>query len=621
MLRQTKRFVLLFGVVLGVVVLTTPASAAVSTLVPSEDAYVRQDQPNCAFGGTGACSDRLNLRSDLEAGAAGSASQARTYLKFAAVPANAMDVRLRLYASDATNLSPYVRLASNNWSESTLTWNNRPGVSGNRVNGVDPPGPAGAYYEWNVTPLVPSVGGTVSFSLPPRSRDGAIFDSRENAHPPQLVVTAPGTGDTTAPSVPTGLAQTAGTATSVTMSWAPSSDNVGVTGYDTFRDGAPQGSNVSGTSYTYTGLTCGMTYTGTVRARDAAGNLSAQSAGKSLTTAACPQPPVLTTSPSSLSFSATAGGANPATQSIAVSNTGAGTLNWTVTDDQPWLTESPTSGTNAGTIVVTAATGTLAAGTYTGNVTVTATGASGSPKTIPVTFAVSAAGGGSATFVDDFNGAAGAEPDSTKWTDYGPNCGAYVGWDSITCGPDTLDGSGHLALTATPSAGRGIQTKGKFGFQYGTASAWIKMPTTAGYWPAFWSLNGSQTGSETLTGESDITEVYTQFNGANSRVHVWDGGTQLWKSPNILCCTGTDLKSSFHKYSAKYAPGSITYYVDDVQVGQVTQAGSPSPWAFGPDLTRDNFLILDLAVGGGGQAAPSGNGTMLVDRVEVTPLP
>jgi beta-glucanase (GH16 family) len=620
MVLQTKRLVLLFGVVLGVFVLAAPASAAVSTIVPSEDAYVRQDQPSCPFGGTGACSDRLNLRADLEAGAAGSASQARTYLKFAAVPANAMDVRLRLYVSDATNLSPYVRLSSSNWSESTVTWNTRPGLSGTRINAVDPLGPAGAYYEWNVTSLTPAVGGTVSFTVVPRSTDGAVFDSRENAHPPQLVVTAAGTSDTTAPSVPTSLVQTASTSTSVTMGWTASTDNVGVTGYDTFRGGVLQGSNVSGTSYTYTGLTCGTTYTGTVRARDAAGNVSAQSAGQSLTTTACPTTqPVLTTSPSSLSFSATAGGANPVTQNIAVSNTGSGTLSWTVADDQPWLTEAPTSGTNAGTIAVTAATGTLAPGTYTGNVTVAATGAAGSPKTIAVTFTVSAAGG-SPSFVDDFNGAAGAEPDSTKWTDYGPGCGAYVGWDRITCGPDTLDGSGHLALTATPSAGRGIQTKGKFGFLYGTASAWIKMATTAGYWPAFWSLNGSQAGSELLTGESDVTEVYTQFNGSNSRIHVWNGGTESWKSPNILCCTGTDLKSSFHKYSAKYEPGKITYYVDDVQIGQVTKAGSPSPWAFGPDLTRDNFLILDLAVGGGGQAAPSVNGTMLVDRVEVTPL-
>ena len=41
--------------------------------------------------------------------------------------------------------------------------------------------------------------------------------------------------------------------------------------------------------------------------------------------------PVLTLSPSSLSFSAVQGGTNPANQTVAVSNTGVGTLNWSTT--------------------------------------------------------------------------------------------------------------------------------------------------------------------------------------------------------------------------------------------------------------------------------------------------
>jgi hypothetical protein len=101
-----------------------------------------------------------------------------------------------------------------------------------------------------------------------------------------------------------------------------------------------------------------------------------------------PQPPVLSVSPASLSFSATAGGANPAAKTLSVSNTGGGTLSWTASDDASWLTVSPTSGTNTGTITVTPDTSGLAAGTYTATVTVSATGANGSPKTIPVTLTV-----------------------------------------------------------------------------------------------------------------------------------------------------------------------------------------------------------------------------------------
>jgi outer membrane protein assembly factor BamB len=106
--------------------------------------------------------------------------------------------------------------------------------------------------------------------------------------------------------------------------------------------------------------------------------------------AATPQP-VLSVSPSSLIFSAIQGGANPSSASLTVSNTGSGTLSFADGVDQSWLQAAPSSGSAppAQTIQVTAATGTLAAGSYKGNVTLTATGAGGSPATIPVTFTVS----------------------------------------------------------------------------------------------------------------------------------------------------------------------------------------------------------------------------------------
>jgi hypothetical protein len=49
---------------------------------------------------------------------------------------------------------------------------------------------------------------------------------------------------------------------------------------------------------------------------------------------------------------------------------GAGTLTWTVSDDHSWITVSPTSGTDAGTVTVTINTAGLSDGTHTGTVTV-----------------------------------------------------------------------------------------------------------------------------------------------------------------------------------------------------------------------------------------------------------
>ncbi|TAM69511.1 MAG: hypothetical protein EPN48_09145 [Microbacteriaceae bacterium] len=87
--------------------------------------------------------------------------------------------------------------------------------------------------------------------------------------------------DRTAPSVPT-LTATAATPTSVALSWSAATDNVGVTGYDLYRDGVFW-QTVSSLSATDT-VAAGSTHAYTVRARDAAGNTSASSAASTVTT-------------------------------------------------------------------------------------------------------------------------------------------------------------------------------------------------------------------------------------------------------------------------------------------------------------------------------------------------
>ncbi|MFG2450146.1 cellulase family glycosylhydrolase [Streptomyces sp. NPDC048512] len=92
-----------------------------------------------------------------------------------------------------------------------------------------------------------------------------------------------GGGDTTAPSTPSGLAVTATTASSVSLSWKPSTDDTAVAGYDVYR-GTGRVGQVTGTSFTDAGLTAGTRYDYSVRARDAAGNTSPASASVAATT-------------------------------------------------------------------------------------------------------------------------------------------------------------------------------------------------------------------------------------------------------------------------------------------------------------------------------------------------
>jgi hypothetical protein len=107
----------------------------------------------------------------------------------------------------------------------------------------------------------------------------------------------------------------------------------------------------------------------------------------------------LSLSSNAVSFSAVQGSPfNPADASVNVNNTGAGTLNFTATVDQPWLTVTPTDGTAPVAMQIFVETGILAANTYTGHVTVTDPGASGSPAIITVTFTVGSQNASNAPF-------------------------------------------------------------------------------------------------------------------------------------------------------------------------------------------------------------------------------
>jgi|GEM_PF-5932239 len=105
------------------------------------------------------------------------------------------------------------------------------------------------------------------------------------------------TGDTTAPTVPTGLSAVATSSTTINLTWTASTDNVGVTGYNVYRcQGAgctPSSTRVGtsvGTSYASTGLTPSTAYVFKVSAYDAVPNTSIASSTATATTNAAPPP-------------------------------------------------------------------------------------------------------------------------------------------------------------------------------------------------------------------------------------------------------------------------------------------------------------------------------------------
>jgi hypothetical protein len=117
--------------------------------------------------------------------------------------------------------------------------------------------------------------GNLAKFCPPTIANGRVYVATFSN---QLAVYGVLTGtDTQAPSAPANLAVTGTTSTSVSLSWRASTDNVGVSGYSVYRtiQGRTTLANtLTGTTYTDTGLTRNTNYSYSVKAYDAAGNVS-----------------------------------------------------------------------------------------------------------------------------------------------------------------------------------------------------------------------------------------------------------------------------------------------------------------------------------------------------------
>ncbi len=277
--------------------------------------------------------------------------------------------------------------------------------------------------------------------------------------------------DTQAPTTPGTPSVTSTSGTSISIAWAASSDNVAVTSYGAYRNGASAGSP-AGTTYTYSALACGTSYTLAVDAFDAAGNRSAKST-VTASTSACP-PPADTTAPT-------------VPGSFAVSGTTAGSISvsWTASNDATGVTgyTNYRDGTNAGSTTGTTylysglACGTSyalavdasdAAGNRSAKSSLTASTVACTPPpadttapTVPGSFAVSS------KTTTSISGGWTASTDGTGVTGYtnyrdGTSVGSQAGttnmYSSLACGTsymlqvDAFDAAGNRSAKSSASA-------------------------------------------------------------------------------------------------------------------------------------------------------------------------
>jgi hypothetical protein len=172
--------------------------------------------------------------------------------------------------------------------------------------------------------------------------------------------------------------------------------------------------------------------------------------------------PVLVVSPPSMSFTASTGGPNPASQTFGISNGGGGSLDWTATTGAPWLSLSPATGSGASTVTVNASTGALAAGTYSDSITVTAPGAQASPQTIAVNVTVTTPDNDPPTAPTNLAASASGSTASLSWTGSTDNAGVkqYDVYRSTTDGftPSTSNRVGTSPTASYSDTGLAVGT-------------------------------------------------------------------------------------------------------------------------------------------------------------------
>lgn len=125
----------------------------------------------------------------------------------------------------------------------------------------------GGWYDWHVDTSTASYDAFRAMAADP------YFNSAGGGGGP----------DATPPTVPQALQGAAPGDTRIDLQWSPSTDNIGLAGYDVVRNGTLVAS-VEQTTFVDTTVAPGTTYSYHVRARDLAGNTSAESAPVSVTT-------------------------------------------------------------------------------------------------------------------------------------------------------------------------------------------------------------------------------------------------------------------------------------------------------------------------------------------------
>jgi beta-glucanase (GH16 family) len=253
---------------------------------------------------------------------------------------------------------------------------------------------------------------------------------------------------------------------------------------------------------------------------------------------------------------------------------------------------------------------------------------------------------GTLVWSDEFTNTTGsyAQPNSQVWT-YDTGAGGWgnselehycASGSSVppcnSSSPNAFVGiDGYLHIVAQqPSSGvytsARLKTQGLFSFQYGRLEVRAQVPEAQGLWPGIWLLgNTMATVNWPACGEQDVLE---RANAATSPDWILGSihgtgftGTNLG---TLYEFSSGQTAAGWHTYGMIWSKGSVSYYVDDPTTPYATYTTSNlggfsgAVWPFD---SGDNFIILNLAVGGNMPGNPNSStpfpSEMLVGYVRI----
>lgn len=158
-----------------------------------------------------------------------------------------------------------------------------------------------------------------------------------------------------------------------------------------------------------------------------------------------------------------------------------------------------------------------------------------------------------------------------------------------------------------------LYTNGLHTFQYGRFEMRARIPTSAGMWPAWWTLGVE--GEWPSNGEIDIMEFYQSKVLANVACGTSTRWQAKWDSETRpLSSLGSGWSDEFHVWQMDWDDQQIVLFLDGEPMNTTNLADMLNPDGASP-FRQEHYMLLNLAIGGNNGGDPSG--TSFPQRFEV----